>query len=75
MKHEVFGPILPLIVLPDDSAVVDFVQRRDVPLALHAFSSDQNRLKSLFNKTQSGSCNGNDAALMVLLCIVFEVVF
>ena len=60
-----FGPILPLIELPDDDAVVSFVQSRDIPLALHAFSRDQNRLKRLFNQTQSGSANGNDAALMI----------
>jgi aldehyde dehydrogenase (NAD+) len=65
MKFEVFGPLLPLIELPDDAAVVDFVQRRDIPLALHAFSRDEQRLKRLFNATQSGSANGNDAALMI----------
>lgn len=77
-----FGPLLPLIELPDEGSVVEvekavavqccnssfsaqFIQRRDTPLALHAFSRDSSRLDRLFNATSSGSANGNDAALLI----------
>jgi acyl-CoA reductase-like NAD-dependent aldehyde dehydrogenase len=65
MRAEVFGPILPLIEVASVEEAVRFLQTRDLPLALHAFSSSQATLRDIFARTRSGSALGNDAALMM----------
>lgn len=37
---EIFGPVLPILAVPDVQAAVDFVNERDRPLALYLFSND-----------------------------------
>jgi acyl-CoA reductase-like NAD-dependent aldehyde dehydrogenase len=65
MRAEVFGPILPLIEVASVEEAVRFLQTRDLPLALHAFSSSKATLRDIFARTRSGSALGNDAALMM----------
>jgi aldehyde dehydrogenase (NAD+) len=64
MQEEVFGPILPIIVVDSVDAAIKFVQERPHALALHAFSKSEKVLDRIFAATRSGSANGNDAALL-----------
>ena len=38
MSEEIFGPLLPVVTLPDKDAMIRFIQERETPLALYVFS-------------------------------------
>lgn len=38
MSEEIFGPLLPVVTLPDKDAMIRFIQARETPLALYVFS-------------------------------------
>lgn len=40
MQEEIFGPILPIVVIANMDEAIDFINSRERPLALYAFSSD-----------------------------------
>ena len=40
MTDEVFGPVLPIVTVPDEAAAVAFVNDRPKPLALYVFTGD-----------------------------------
>jgi aldehyde dehydrogenase (NAD+) len=54
MTEEIFGPILPVVSVDSMDDAVDFVNRREKPLALYAFGS-QAAAESLVERTTSGS--------------------
>lgn len=39
MQEEIFGPILPLVTVRSLDEAIDFINRREKPLALYAFSN------------------------------------
>lgn len=39
MQEEIFGPILPLVTVRSLDEAIDFINRREKPLALYAYSS------------------------------------
>lgn len=43
MQEEIFGPILPVLSVPDAAAAVEFINSRARPLALYVFSADEAR--------------------------------
>ncbi|WP_035804636.1 aldehyde dehydrogenase family protein [Kitasatospora mediocidica] len=55
MKAEIFGPILPLIAVPDLDAAIAFVNDRDKPLALYAFTESEQTKARLTEETSSGA--------------------
>jgi aldehyde dehydrogenase (NAD+) len=54
MGAEIFGPILPIIGVPDLDAAIEFVTARDKPLALYAFTESDETKRRLQNETTSG---------------------
>lgn len=40
MQEEIFGPILPIVVVASMDEAIDFINERPRPLAIYAFSSD-----------------------------------
>ncbi|MBV8950863.1 MAG: aldehyde dehydrogenase family protein [Actinobacteria bacterium] len=54
MQEEIFGPILPVIPVPDVTAAIDFVNERDKPLALYLFSESQAVHERVVEETSSG---------------------
>lgn len=55
MSEEIFGPILPILRVPDAAAAVDFITARDKPLALYVFSRDAATRKVFVERTSSGA--------------------
>ncbi|MDH6131058.1 aldehyde dehydrogenase (NAD+) [Kitasatospora sp. MAA4] len=55
MKAEIFGPILPIIAVPDLDAAIAFVNDRDKPLALYAFTESEHTKHRLTEETSSGA--------------------
>ncbi|QUQ62714.1 aldehyde dehydrogenase family protein [Kutzneria sp. CA-103260] len=55
MGEEIFGPILPIISVPDLDAAIAFVTGRDKPLALYAFTESEAVRERILTETSSGA--------------------
>ncbi|EHB12721.1 Aldehyde dehydrogenase family 3 member B2 [Heterocephalus glaber] len=72
MQEEVFGPILPLMTVRSLDEAIDFINRREKPLALYAFSNNSQVVSQVLDRTSSGNFGGNDGFLyMTLLSLPF----
>ncbi|MFC1429837.1 aldehyde dehydrogenase family protein [Streptacidiphilus sp. N1-3] len=55
MQEEIFGPVLPIINVPDVDAAIAFINDRDKPLALYAFTESEATKRRLTEETSSGA--------------------
>ncbi|MFJ8627120.1 aldehyde dehydrogenase family protein [Kitasatospora sp. NPDC093550] len=55
MQSEIFGPILPVLTVPDLDAAIAFINERDKPLALYAFTESADTKRRLTEETSSGA--------------------
>ncbi|MEV7423397.1 MULTISPECIES: aldehyde dehydrogenase family protein [unclassified Streptomyces] len=55
MSEEIFGPILPVLPVPDLDAAITFINDRDKPLALYAFTGSDRTKERLTRETSSGA--------------------
>ncbi|MEU6237761.1 aldehyde dehydrogenase family protein [Kitasatospora sp. NPDC047058] len=55
MRSEIFGPILPIVAVPDLDAAIAFINERDKPLALYAFTGSERTKQRLAEETSSGA--------------------
>ncbi len=55
MREEIFGPILPIVRVPDLDTAIDFITARDKPLALYAFTASARSKRRLTAETSSGA--------------------
>lgn len=55
MKEEIFGPVLPIVSVPDLDAAIAFINERDKPLALYAFTASDDTKQRLLAETSSGA--------------------
>jgi aldehyde dehydrogenase (NAD+) len=55
MQEEIFGPILPIIRVADLDEAIAFVNARDKPLALYAFTASDRTRQRLITETSSGA--------------------
>jgi len=60
MSEELFGPILPIIPYDSMEDAIDFINRRERPLALYCFSHDGAEREDLLRRTHSGGVSVND---------------
>ncbi|XP_030917357.1 aldehyde dehydrogenase family 3 member B1-like [Geospiza fortis] len=67
MQEEVFGPILPIVVIANMDEAIDFINARPRPLALYAFSCDSKIVNQVLERTSSGGFCGNDTLMHVTL--------
>ncbi len=63
MQEEIFGPLLPILNVPDMDAAVAFVNARPKPLALYVFSGSRRMAESLIARTTAGGSCINDTVL------------
>ncbi len=63
MADEIFGPILPVLTVGDVDEAIRFVNDREKPLALYAFSSDADTLEHVVANTSAGGVTLNHAVL------------
>ncbi|OOC57117.1 aldehyde dehydrogenase [Nocardiopsis sinuspersici] len=54
MSEEIFGPILPIVEIPDLDAAIAFVNEHDKPLALYGFTNSEETKRRLTTETSSG---------------------
>ncbi|KAK2520451.1 Aldh3b1 [Columba livia] len=67
MQEEVFGPILPIVVVANMDEAIDFINARPRPLAIYAFSCDCKVVNQVLERTSSGGFCGNDTLMHVTL--------
>ncbi|MET9671282.1 aldehyde dehydrogenase family protein [Streptomyces sp. NPDC006475] len=57
MGEEIFGPLLPILTVADLDAAIIFINDRDKPLALYAFTGNDTTRRRLAAETSSGGIN------------------
>ncbi|MFT4394185.1 aldehyde dehydrogenase family protein [Gordonia lacunae] len=67
MQEEIFGPVLPLISVPDLDAAIDFVNSRPKPLALYLFTGSRAVEDAVVERTSSGSVTVNHLLYQLLV--------
>ena len=63
MEDEIFGPILPIMLVADLDDAIDYVNRHGKPLALYVFSNQSSVIKRFKNETSSGGMVVHDTVL------------
>jgi aldehyde dehydrogenase (NAD+) len=63
MQEEIFGPIVPLMEYDNLDQAIEFINKREKPLALYIFSKDKNFSERIINETSSGAVLVNDVML------------
>ncbi|MFS7983549.1 putative aldehyde dehydrogenase (NAD(+)) [Helianthus anomalus] len=63
MNEEIFGPLLPIITVDNIEESVEFVNSKPKPLALYAFTKNENFKKRILAETSSGSVTFNDTMI------------
>jgi aldehyde dehydrogenase (NAD+) len=65
MQEELFGPLLPILTVPDLEGAIRRVQGGPKPLALYLFGQRSKDRENLRSRTSSGSLAFNDVVLQV----------
>ena len=65
MTEEIFGPILPVIEFDNIENIIDFINRREKPLALYYFSESKKNINYILRATTSGGVTINDTIIHV----------
>ena len=60
MREEIFGPVLPVKRYASIDEAIDYVNRRDRPLGLYYFGSDEGEQRRVLQRTISGGVTIND---------------
>jgi aldehyde dehydrogenase (NAD+) len=63
MQEELFGPLLPMIVVANLQEALERVRRGSKPLTLYLFGGDRRARQQLLDQTSSGSVSFNDVVL------------
>lgn len=63
MQEEIFGPILPIVVVNSVHEAVKFIKTREKPLAIYIFSKNKKDREYLLEATSSGGVCVNDTLL------------
>jgi aldehyde dehydrogenase (NAD+) len=66
MRGEIFGPILPVLGVPDVDGAIAFVNEREKPLAVYVFSEDRAVHERVFEEVPSGGATANHTLMHVL---------
>ncbi len=67
MEEEIFGPVLPIVSVKNVDEAIEFINRREKPLALYVFSNNKKLIKRVISETSSGGVTGNDVIMHFFL--------
>ncbi|HEU4604266.1 MAG TPA: coniferyl aldehyde dehydrogenase, partial [Steroidobacteraceae bacterium] len=65
MQEEIFGPILPIVSYRSIEDAIEYVNRRDRPLAMYLFDRDRKHRDYILRRTASGGVTINDTLLHI----------
>lgn len=60
MDEEIFGPLLPVIAVPDIETAIEQINSRPRPLALYVFTNDKAVASRVLTSTSSGAADVNE---------------
>lgn len=60
MQSEIFGPILPVLTVKNMDDALEFVRKREKPLALYVFSEDEATVEKVLTNSSSGGVCVNE---------------
>lgn len=66
MQSEIFGPILPIVVVTGELDAIDFINSRDKPLSMYIFSKRDQLIRQFRDETSSGSICVNDTVIHLI---------
>ena len=64
MREEIFGPVLPMIEIENVDEAIEFINRREKPLALYVFANESDA-KRVIARTSSGGACINDVIMHI----------
>lgn len=64
MREEIFGPVLPMIEIENVDEAIEFINRREKPLALYVFANESDA-KRVVARTSSGGACINDVIMHI----------
>ncbi|XP_056313489.1 aldehyde dehydrogenase family 3 member B1 [Danio aesculapii] len=67
MQQDTIGPILPILTVQDADEAVAFINSREKPLCVYAYSSNNKVISKIMNETSSGSFCSNDSVLQSVM--------
>ncbi|XP_036409234.1 aldehyde dehydrogenase family 3 member B1 isoform X1 [Megalops cyprinoides] len=67
MEEEIFGPILPILTIETLEEGIDFINRREKPLALYVFSDEPPVVTKVLENSSSGGFCSNDGIVHMTL--------
>ncbi|KAJ8385869.1 hypothetical protein AAFF_G00179350 [Aldrovandia affinis] len=67
MEEEIFGPILPILTIQTLEDGINFMNRREPPLALYVFSDEPQVVGKVLEQTSSGGFCSNDGIVHMTL--------
>lgn len=65
MQEEVFGPVLPVVVIDDLDAAIEFIRERDKPLSAYLFSRSRHSEKRFVESVSAGNLCINDTLMFM----------
>lgn len=63
MKEEIFGPLLPVIIIDDLDQAIEFMRGIDTPLALYHFSESKKNQRKVIRETRAGTGGINESVI------------
>ncbi|MEU0648246.1 aldehyde dehydrogenase family protein [Streptomyces umbrinus] len=67
MQEEIFGPIIAVVEVENLDAAIAFINERDKPLALYAFTESEATKSRLLNETSSGGVAWGQPVMQLLM--------
>ncbi|KAK4700715.1 hypothetical protein P7C70_g5528, partial [Phenoliferia sp. Uapishka_3] len=67
MQGEIFGPVLPILVVETSDEMIDYINDHDNPLALYVFTQSTANKDYIFKNTRSGACLQNDVLVQFII--------
>jgi aldehyde dehydrogenase (NAD+) len=65
MTEEIFGPVLPLLRVPGPREAIEFINRREKPLAIYVMTDEGGVVDLIAQKTSSGAVLRNDTTFHI----------
>ena len=65
MQEEIFGPVLPIVEVPNLDQAIEFVNQRDKPLSAYLFTKSKQSRERFLNEVTAGSACINDVMMFM----------
>lgn len=67
MQEEIFGPVISIVEVEGLDEAIDFINQRDKPLALYAFTTSETVKARLLNETSSGGVAWGQPSMQLIM--------